>query len=301
MRNFVHSIKTLGVLLGHLWRNRTILSNPVAAAHLFMDSTPEAQSGWLRYGSMRFLARKEDLYAVTEVLVGGGYDFMLPYLKSLPHPPVVLDCGANIGSFGLRILRERPDAKIVSVEAAPDTFAILKINQEANVGNWHPVYAALWKEEGMLTLNRRGFSFMHTVQEAELGVAESIPARTLQSVRDEFGLDRVDILKVDIEGAEASVVPASFEALDAGVLIVEVHKDLCDPEPCCRILASRYQYAYVERARMADKAFSNIVYYLANEAVLAPGMVAVDLLDHLNTVYDPSMWGRRDANAPSGV
>jgi FkbM family methyltransferase len=229
---------------------------------------------------------------VTEVLVGGGYDTALPFLKAIPHPPVILDCGANIGSFALRVLRERPDARIVSVEAAEDTHAILDGNRKANPGAWDTVHAAVWRCDGGLVLSRSVNSVMHTVREAEEGEPRSIPARAVGSLRREFGLDRLDILKMDIEGAEATVIPASIDDMDAGMIIIEIHKMLSDPRECCALLAARYPHAYVLPDQLDDRRHPNVVYYLYKDEPRGEGMVKVDLMDHLARVYDPAMWGR---------
>ncbi|MEF2144001.1 MAG: FkbM family methyltransferase [Desulfovibrionaceae bacterium] len=290
MNFFLQKAKATYNILCHLWNNRVVITNPLPCSRLFMERTRDDYKTTLRFGGLRFLARKEDMNAVTEVLVGGGYDTVLPYLKSIPHPPVILDCGANIGSFGLRVLRERPDARIVSVEAAGDTYAILAHNQKANPGNWDTVHAAIWRNDGHLVLSRSVNSVMHTVREAEAGENASIPARSIASIRQEFSLSRLDILKMDIEGAETSVIPACIEDMDAGMIIIEVHKMLGDPRECCELLAGKYPYAFVLPDQLDDASLPNVVYYLYKEKVDGAGMMAVDLMQHLRSVYVPEMW-----------
>jgi FkbM family methyltransferase len=274
----------------HLWRNRVVITNPLSCSRLFMERTAETYRTTLRFGSMRFVARKEDMNAVTEVLVGGGYDTMIPYLRSIPHPPVVLDCGANIGSFGLRVLKERPDARIVSIEAAEDTFAILSGNQAGIAAAWDTVHAALWESDGHLVLSRSENSVMHTVRTATAEDSDTIPSRSLPSIKEQFGLNRVDILKMDIEGAETTVIPAAPEEMEAGMVIIEIHKMLGDPTMCCEILSKIYPYAFVCPDQLHAPEFPNVVYYLYKEKIDGAGMVAVDLMDHLRSVYDPQMW-----------
>gem|GEM_PF-1382441 len=255
-----------------------------------MDRTNDAYETELRYGEQTFVARKQDMNAVNEVLVNGAYDYMIPFLGKLDHAPVVLDCGANIGSFGLRLLKERPDARIVSVEAAPDTYAVLKKNCELNAADWRAVHAALWKFDGRLVLHRDGSSERHSVREATDRIVETVPARTLESIREELGLDRIDLLKMDIEGAEAVVIPASSEAVDAGRMIIELHKNHSAPTRCCEILVKMYPHALVETEHLNDKLHPNIVYYFSREPVEMTGMVSVDVLEHLDRVYDPKDW-----------
>lgn len=292
MNIILQKAKAVRNILRHLWNNRLVVTAPLRCARLFMERTPNAYQTKLRFGKLRFEARKEDMNAVTEVLVGGGYDTALPFLRAIPHSPVVLDCGANIGSFALRILRERPDARIISVEAAEDTHAILAHNQKTNPGDWHTVHAAIWKNDGGLVLDRSVNSVMHTVREAAAGEHPSIPARSIASIRQEFGLARLDILKMDIEGAETAVIPAGIEDMDAEMIIIELHKMLGDPRECCALLAREYPYAFVLPDQLKDATLPNVVYYLYKEKTDGQGMVAVDLMEHLNRVYVPEMWGR---------
>lgn len=290
MNIVIRQSKTIYNILCHLWRNRVVITNPLPCAKLFMERTPDSYKTTLRFGRLRFAARKEDMLAVVEVLVDGGYDTMLPYLKSIPHPPVILDCGANIGSFGLRVLKERPDARIVSIEAADDTYAVLASNQQRNPGKWKTIHAALWQSDGHLTLNRSESSVMHTVREANIEDNDTIPARSLASIKQEFGLTKVDILKMDIEGAETTVIPASLDEMDAGMVIIEIHKMLGDPTECCGILAEKYPYAFVCPKQLHETSFPNAVYYLYKDKIDGAGMVAIDLMDHLRSVYIPEMW-----------
>lgn len=282
--------KAIHNIARHLWRNRVVITNPLTCAPLFMERTVETYEAKLRFGPMRFAARKEDMNAVVEVLVDGGYDTMLPYLKSLPHPPVVLDCGANIGSFALRVLRERPDARIVSIEAAEDTYAILSGNQVGVPAKWDTIHAALWESDGNLVLSRSENSVMHTVRTATAEDRATIPSRSLASIRRQFGLTSVDILKMDIEGAETTVIPAAPDEMQAGMVIIEIHKMLGDPTQCCEILSEIYPYAFVCPGHLHAPEFPNVVYYLYREKIDGAGMVAVDLMDHLRSVYDPEMW-----------
>lgn len=284
--------KTIAIynILNHLRRNWLVISNPLSCSRLFMERTDAAYSATLRYKKLRFTARKEDMNAVIEVLVGGGYDTMIPYLQSIPHAPVILDCGANIGCFGLRVLGERPDAQIVSVEAAEDTYRILLANQKRNPGKWEVIHSALWNSDGVLALTRSENSVMHTVREAMPGDGATIPARSLSSIKRQFGITRVDILKMDIEGAETSVIPASIDDLSAGMMIIEIHKALGDPRECCAILSKIYPHAFVCPTQLSGPTFPNVVYYLFKEKHPGAGMVSVNLMDHLNSVYDPKMW-----------
>jgi len=236
---------------------------------------------------------------VREVLVDGCYDFLLPFLTSHPKAPEGLDCGANIVSFALLVLKHRPDAHVVSIEAATDTYELLAANQRQHREAGTRVHAALWKYDGHLSLKRSANSLMNRVGEGCGDGSEQISARTLGILRKEVGLDKVSVLKMDIEGAETVVIPADPDSIDAEVVIIELHKGIADPVGTCRILAAKFAHAYVSEKELQTVLAPNIVYFLSTQAVSAPGMMRVNLLEHLHSVYDPQMW--REQQQASGI
>jgi FkbM family methyltransferase len=121
--------------------------------------------------------------------------------------------------------RKYPDARIVAVEAEPSNFAMLTRNVE-QYANILPIHAALWKEDGEIAiaassssespLSKVGF----VVNEVEGALVRAMSMRTLMG---ETHIDSIDLLKVDIEGAEKEV----FEFCDwmgsVRCLAIELH------------------------------------------------------------------------------
>jgi len=112
--------------------------------------------------------------------------------------PVILDCGGNIGLSALWFKREYPGAKITVFEPGPDLFPILKANLSRHgCTDVNTEQVAVWDKETTLKLNNDaadgGFVSTHTES-----VGRTVPAIKLA--------DRingpVDLLKIDIEGAE---------------------------------------------------------------------------------------------------
>jgi FkbM family methyltransferase len=270
-------------LFWHYVRNFKLIASPFQCLGLFRDSTPFGYRAQLRYGGRRFFARKEDMSAVHEVLLDDAYGFLAEYLKAIPNKPVVLDLGANIGCFSLRVFAERPDARIVAVEAAVDTHAILAENVALHKDlDWRAVHAGVWEADGVLHLDRGDRPVLNQV--AATGEGEAIPALTLASIKRLASLERVDLIKMDIEGAENFVIPASIDDLDVDVLVVEIHRSLGDCLPACKVLRSRFQHALVHDVILSE----NPVYMLSHEPMVVPGMSSVDIVEHLKAFVPPA-------------
>ncbi|MBU4380448.1 MAG: FkbM family methyltransferase [Pseudodesulfovibrio sp.] len=219
--------------------------------------------------------------AVHEVLLDDAYGFVAGFLKSLPRRPVVLDLGANIGCFALRIFSAHPDARVVSVEAASDTYAVLQKNIARNVDlDWQALHAGVWESDGVLHLDRGERPVLNQVSSD--GDGDPVPALTVASLKRKMTLDSIDLIKMDIEGAENAVIPACIDDLEAKYLVVEMHRSLGDCTVACAMLQNRYPYALTHDASGSE----NPVYLISRHEVAAPGMSLVNMVSHL-TAFGP--------------
>ncbi|MDX1982736.1 MAG: FkbM family methyltransferase [Bryobacteraceae bacterium] len=118
---------------------------------------------------------------------------------------VVLDFGANVGSYTRKALRLGA-SKVVAVEPAPENLECLRRNLKDEIADGRVVLypKGVWHKDDVLPLNvdpdnSAGDSFVikrpgsHTVY---------LPLTTIDKMVDELKLDRVDFMKFDIEGAE---------------------------------------------------------------------------------------------------
>jgi FkbM family methyltransferase len=86
-----------------------------------------------------------DISIYDQVVLGGQYDFDLPFL-----PGTVVDAGANIGMASIYYANKYRDAKIIAVEAEASNFAILTHNVRP-YPNILAIDAALWNREGEIS------------------------------------------------------------------------------------------------------------------------------------------------------
>ena len=249
-----------------------LMRSPFAAFNFFRNATASRRLGTFRTGSLSFVARKEDWVGVREIFIENEYD-MLDSLPGDTEAPFVLDLGANIGGFALRAFRRWPRASVISVEAAPDTFEILEHNRRLNADlDWKAVQGAIWKSDGELVLERRNISIGHRVADGREG--ERIRSLTLSSLLKDVEGQRIDLIKMDIEGAEAQVVPTIPDILArTAILIIEVHTDRIDPADTYRTLAEVYSNCW----QLNDRASRKPVLMLSNTVLRVAGATPVEL------------------------
>jgi FkbM family methyltransferase len=156
-----------------------------------------------------------------------GEIYSSPREYDLPGLPAqartIVDLGANVG-FSARFLSERyPEARIIAFEPDPEIFSLT----QRNLGEYpqvSPRNVGVAGSEGLLELHRFaggswGTSSFVTRQE----VIETFTATavTLDSIIDELG--DIDLLKIDIEGAEYEVLEACTKLERVHCIIGEVH------------------------------------------------------------------------------
>lgn len=142
------------------------------------------------------------------------------------QPKLILDCGANIGCSAVYFANVYPTAQIYSVEPESNHIKLLKFNTSL-YENCHVMQAALWNKETYIKVEDRGFGdcgFM--TFETTADDPNAIKTVTVSKLLKESGFDEIDLLKVDIEGAEKEVFSADdvHEWLSkTKVVVIELH------------------------------------------------------------------------------
>ena len=135
------------------------------------------------------------------------------------HPgDTVIDCGAHIGVF-TRYALSRGASRVVAIEPEPTNTAILEANflKEIAEGRVKLVKAGVWNERAYLTLSdSEDNSARHTFV-ADLEHSKKLPGMPvlpLDEIVGQLGLDRVDFIKMDIEGAERRALKGARQTLE---------------------------------------------------------------------------------------
>jgi FkbM family methyltransferase len=140
--------------------------------------------------------RTSDQYILEEVFIDRAYNVELGF-----EPEYVVDAGANIGCFTAWVAARHPGAWIVAVEPDPDNLLMLARNT-ADLGRVRVVAGALWPEDRALLLDASGQDPSARTVGTAGEVGQPVRGITVGTLLREQGLPRIDLLKVDIEGAE---------------------------------------------------------------------------------------------------
>lgn len=166
--------------------------------------------------------RSSDFLVFTDIFVDGIYA-----IDDLPEDPaVVVDCGANVGFASILFARRWPRARILAIEPEASNFTALCANVRT-FPNVTPLRAAIWPQDERLevtdpNVTQWGFQ-VRPDQHGQAGVR----GISLGTLLKEHAIERVDLLKIDIEGAERDL----FAATDLGwmdhvhTLVVELHEE----------------------------------------------------------------------------
>ena len=167
----------------------------------------------VQYGEATFLIEpgSSDLYTIYEICYDQGYQ---PRQQEPPyHFRTVVDFGANIGVFSVWAAQAFHPDTLVAVEMNPDCFRQLEANIQLNnlESVIRPIQAAIYEHTGQVATRRRfGFSFHELLPH---GGRNCVKSFSFADFMQHTGLEKIDLLKIDIEGAEKYLLTAENASL----------------------------------------------------------------------------------------
>lgn len=186
--------------------------------------------------------------------------------------PLIVDCGSNIGISILFFKALYPDSRIIAFEPDPTTFQLLVENiSENGLTNIELHNVALCDRdksiEFFIAPDEEGSLTMSVHRERAQGTAITVRGKRLSH----FIPDRVDLLKMDIEGSEGSVF-GELEASEALPRIHQIHMEYHhhvrpEEDKMSEILAllERNGFGYQVRARSpkwaTPAAFQDVAFF----------------------------------------
>jgi len=145
----------------------------------------------------------------------------------LENVAYIIDAGANIGAASIFFAMSYPKAKIVAVDPSSSNISILRKNISF-YPNIVAREAAIWPRKEALHFTNPDFE--HWALRVEKCDEEdaNFAAVTIPMLMEEQGLPRIDILKMDIEGAEKEVLLESDPSWlhSVRLLIIELHGEM---------------------------------------------------------------------------
>lgn len=192
-----------------------------------------------------------ELIALQEIFREGEYA-----LADGGHPATIVDLGANCGQAALWFRSRYPQARILSVEPDPRTFATLQRNhgRDPNVALRQ---VAITATDGWCRLEREADSSWGTRVARNgdgAGHVDHVPAVSLETLLDQHGIQHVDLLKVDIEGMEHEALAGSPALQRVRRVIGELHASLI-PVPVEQALEDLKRSGGFDRAHLDGDIF----------------------------------------------
>jgi FkbM family methyltransferase len=143
-------------------------------------------------------------------------------------PSFIIDCGANIGLSAVWYANTYPNAKIIAIEPDINNFVFLKKNTKA-YPNVKCLNKAVWPYETSMSIVDKGTGNwgLQTI-ESKTKTGNNIDAVSISTVMDQFQINFIDILKIDIEGAEKELFSKNYESWlsKTGVIAIELHDNI---------------------------------------------------------------------------
>ncbi len=193
------------------------------------------------FEGLPFDFRSADVEAIKEVLFHKEYRFLSDFLEENPQARIV-DAGHHIGCFSLWLLSRFPKAKILGLEADPQTFAVAEKNAafaRRSGYDWNVLHKAAWKDDETISFSCEGDTMGHKVsQDGHV----SVPCISLKTLLDRVD-GSVDLMKIDIEGAEEAFLKGGADLLKERVkaLVIEIHPRYCDENKVLAVLEKSYE------------------------------------------------------------
>ena len=146
---------------------------------------------------LRMRMSSEDYAAFREIFLYRYYD------HDLGEPATILDLGGYCGYSAIAFSARFPGARIAAVEPHPANFEALTENVKRNNLQVTVFQAAAVVANGPVRLFLGG-GMTHglTPTHHSTGGAITVDGCSVQTILDRLGWDRIDLLKIDIEGAE---------------------------------------------------------------------------------------------------
>lgn len=176
-----------------------------------------------------------DIQVFDQIVLGGGMSRIIELLRELKiQNPFILDCGANIGMTIIVLKKSFPDATIAAIEPEANNFKQLEKNvNENNIKDISLLQIGVWYKSAILEpkLNFRDKKdWSYALQESQSNRPGGIPVENPLIIANKLGWEKIDYIKIDIEGSEFPLLRNYKEwksILDTIKLIsIEVHEEL---------------------------------------------------------------------------
>jgi FkbM family methyltransferase len=177
------------------------------------------------------------LVGVDEIFNKRVYEF-----RAKTSEPIIIDCGANIGLSVLYFKQLYPRGRIIAFEADPTVHEALRKNMQSfGVTGVTVVNKAVWNSETRLKFLCEGADSGRIARHTDEGRLVEVETVRLKPYLQQ----KIDFLKIDIEGAETEVLKDCRDDLwRVDLLFVEYHSHVSEKQNLHELLATLQQAGF---------------------------------------------------------
>ena len=157
-----------------------------------------------------------DIIVYKQVFLWNEYNIPIDF-----EPKVIIDGGGNIGLSAIYFASRFNQSKVYVLEPEEQNFKLLSRNTTNN-SRIIPIESALWGSNiSYKTNSSSGFWGVQIYEDLTDNSKSSI---TIKDLMERYDIDYIDILKLDIEGAEKEVFKGNVEWLKrVKIIVIELH------------------------------------------------------------------------------
>ena len=222
LRRYAYYLSSLVTLL-------TGMRRPLQVAGIFLRAkVPSDSQIELRQTGLKFKVRgKMDVWSLKETLLDRFYE---RFGFVVQDGWTVVDIGGGIGDYTIFAAYNHPNARVLAYEPFPESYRLLRENLNLNqIDNVETFSQAVSSQESTLqfgSLSSDPLS-MQTAHDMPVPAGDvlQVPAVSLASILNGLAGGRIDLLKLDCEGAEYDILlnsaPSALEKIDR--IVMEYH------------------------------------------------------------------------------
>ena len=174
----------------------------------------------------------------------------------------IIDAGSNIGLTSLFFLNYYKNVEILCIEPEPENFKVLEFNLMGN-NSCKKINGAIWSSTTKIKIaqdfrDKSDWSFRVEETDDENG----IQAYSINELVSNYNIKFIDILKIDIEGAEKQVFTSKSSDLNflniTKCIAIEIHDEFNCREDVYKVLTD-YGYTLVESGELTIAINKNLI------------------------------------------
>lgn len=158
--------------------------------------------------------------------ISGEHAFLVKVTKTFQEKPIILDVGANVGRYSNLLRKLSPQTIVYAFEPHPKTFEILKKNAETH--GYNAFQFGCGNKKSKLKLydyeHQDGSShaslFNDVIEKIhhKNSVEHSVNIIDLDSFLLDKNIEKVNLIKIDVEGNEYSVLEGLNKSITKGMI-----------------------------------------------------------------------------------